>query len=191
MTGRIDLIWHWYDWSYLRCAGSIVMISECLHCNSHQQHQFLHLCPWRFPHPGGKRPASDRHQHRGRLCTLFGKGIAQLPNPKNAAHKQKDLGLLWTLCLHTGRCSWSLAQLLLASWLWTTRRTTRCGSCLFSSSRCLPFWWPTASCPSLKTWSTFSSFVSLWTQSTMTAALDASSTWTKPSWWEDNGSSSF
>lgn len=52
------------------------IISERLHCDSHQQHQFLHLGPWSFHHPGGERPPSGRHQHCGRLCPLLGKGTA-------------------------------------------------------------------------------------------------------------------
>lgn len=156
------------------CTWPIWMISECLHCNSHQQHQFLHFCPWRFTHPGGKCPASVCNQHCGRLCPLFGEGISQLHNTNTKAPNAVNPNL------DVLRCSWSPAQRLLVSWLWTTRRTTRCGSCPSSLYYSSPSWWPTASCLSLKMWSTFSFFALLWTQSTMMAALGASSTWTKP-----------
>lgn len=100
---RDSTCWPW--------ACRIPMLSERLHRNSHQQHQFLHLCPWRFAHPGGKCLARVRHQHRGRLCALFGKGIANL-RTRNTAHEQKTRNALNLYLNISGACS------LLHSFCW-------------------------------------------------------------------------
>lgn len=69
----------WVFTAYLRG-----IISECLHCNSNQQHQLLHLCPRRFPHPGGECPSSDGHQHSGRLCPFLRKGTKLAPHTSSS-----------------------------------------------------------------------------------------------------------
>lgn len=163
------------------------IISECLHCNSNQQHQLLHLCPWRFPHPGGECPSSDSHQHSGRLCPFLRKGTEPAPNTSSCEIKsftKLARTLFLNPAVYTLRCSSSHAQRSVASWLWTTRGTTRFGSCLCSSCVCSPSWWLTASCLSSRMWWTSSSSASPWTQSIMMAAQGTSTTWTRPWWWD-------
>lgn len=101
----------WVFTAYLRG-----IIPECLHCNSNQQHQFLHLCPWRFPHPGGERPSSDGHQHSGRLCPFLRKGTKPAPNTSSC--KTKSFTQLAKTLLSTLLSTLSGAHRLMHSVLW-------------------------------------------------------------------------
>lgn len=152
------------------------LFSERLHRHRNQQHQLLHLGPRRFHHPGGERPASDGHQHSGRLCPLPGKGTRWTPNSRTSQPGWTEIH--FSLCRL--RCSSSPARRSVACWRSTTRGTTPCGCCRCSSCAPLPSLWRTASCPSLRTSWTCSSSASPSIPSTTTAVLDESTTWTRP-----------